>query len=272
MIPCQRALLAVVAASAPFLTAATAGAQTTEIMSTRWRQQSRTDAIADSNSSSQLFAFELRFAPYYPQVDSEFKGKANPYTDVFGTGAQFYFGLEADFLPLRIPYVGLFGGGLGWGYTSTSTSAKLTAGPNKGDPSGEDTSLSIMPMYAAVVLRADELMRRTGVPIVPYGKFGVGFALWNSTKGSDVAVYSAPGATKSYRGAGNATGLQFALGAALSLNFIDPRSAARLDESTGVNHIYLFGEWMNSMLNNFGSSPAMRVGTSTVVAGLALDI
>jgi hypothetical protein len=274
MRPSQRALLAVIVAGAPFLAAASASAQSTEVLSNTWRQENRSDAIAAGEGSSQLFAFELRFGPYYPKVDSEFNGKKTPFTDTFfpktRAGTLFYFGLEGDFLPLRIPYVGLFGGGLGWGYTSVSAKTRLVSDPTQ--KSDEDTSLSIMPMYVVAVLRADELMRRTGIPLVPYGKFGLGFALWKASDGSGKSTYKDIKANKSYTGGGNSGGLQFALGAALSLNFIDSRSAARLDESTGVNHIYLFGEWMNSNLDNFGSSPAMRVGSSNFVGGIAFDM
>lgn len=274
MRPFQRTLLAVLGAGVPFLAAAPASAQSTEVMSTTWRQESRGDALAAGSGSSQLFAFEIRFGPYYPKVDSEFNGKKTPFTDTFfpksRAGTLFYFGLEGDFLPLRIPYVGVFGGGLGWGYTSVSAKSKLVSDPTK--VSDQDTSLSIMPMYVAAVLRADELMRRTGIPIVPYGKFGLGLALWKASDGSGKSTYKDLEAKKSFTGAGNSAGLQFSLGAALSLNFLDSRSAARLDESTGVNHIYLFGEWMDSILNNFGRSPAMRVGTSSFVGGIAFDM
>jgi len=267
MTAARKALLSAVTASLLLLAAAPASAQNSEVLSSTWRQQNRSDAVAANIGSPQYFAFELRFGPYWPKVDSDPGLKGTPYKDIFGTSPQFYFGLEADFLPLRIPYVGLFGPGLGWGYTSRSAKAKFVSNM---EDSGQNTSLSIMPMYVAAVLRADELMRRTGVPLVPYAKFGLGFALWKTTEGPSKSTY-VEGNTR-YTGASNSIGLQFALGGMLSLNFIDPRSAARLDESTGVNHIYVFGEWMNSALNNFGSRPALRVGTSTVVGGLALDI
>jgi hypothetical protein len=265
----RKALLALIAASLTLLVAAPASAQRSGALSSSWRQQNRSDAVAANIGSPQYFAFELRFGPYWPQVDNQFSEEKGPYEKVFGTGPQFYFGLEADFLPLRIPYVGLLGPGLGWGYTSTSAEAKIVS---TGKPSGQDTSLSIMPMYAVAVLRVDEIMRRTWVPLVPYVKIGLGFALWKTTEGSSTSTYLSEDGNTRYTGASNSAGLQLALGGMLSLNFLDPRSAARLDASTGVNHIYLFGEWMNSRLNGLGSRAALRVGTSTFVGGLALDI
>jgi hypothetical protein len=272
MTSARTALLALAVASAPLLWTAPASAQSSGILSTSWRQQDRGDVIGSTISSPQRFALELRGAPYWAQVDSEFGGASKPYEKAFGAGPRLYLGLEFDFLPFRIPYVGVIGPGLGWGYTVASAKATFAEGDNKGGESGEYTSLAIMPMYLAVVLRVDELMRRTRVPIVPYAKFGAGLALWKASNGTGRSEYADPMSNKTALGSGNSPGLHLALGGAVSLDFLDPRSSARLDESTGINHIYLFGEWMNAMLGSFGASRAMHVGTSTVVGGLAMDM
>lgn len=270
----RSALLALFVSIASLLAAAPASAQSSGVLSTSWRQENRSDAVGSTMFSPQHFAFELRLAPYWPQVDSEFGGKAKPYNAAFGPNARIYFGLEFDFLPFRIPYVGLIGPGVGWGYTSASAKATFAEGPADviNTPSGEDTSFAIMPMYGAVVLRADELMRRTGIPLVPYAKLGVGFALWKASNGTGRSAFTDPMTSAVHTGSGNSAGLHLALGGMLSLSFLDPRSSARLDESTGINHVYLFGEWMNAALNGIGASRAMRVGTSTVVGGLAMDM
>ncbi len=225
-----------------------------------------------------MFAAEMRFGPYWPNVDSEFNTTTGPYQRVFGTGPRFYFGLEFDFMPLRIPYVGMIGPGFGWGWTHASSKAKLK-GTNT--PSGEDTSLTIMPMHLSAVLRADELMHRTGIPIVPYGKLGLGFAHWSASNSGGTSVVGTTGgspctvATEDKAGcttgAGNTWGIHTALGGMFALNWLDNRSAGRLYEDTDIAHIYLFGEWMDAILNGLGSSKSMHVGSSTVVVGLAGD-
>jgi hypothetical protein len=128
------------------------------------------------------------------------------------------------------------------------------------------------------VLRADELYRRTNIPIVPYAKFGVALATWSASKTSGTSIVG-EGCTEENAGdtagcaigEGATWGLHLALGAMLSLNWIDPRATGRLYEDQDIAHIYLFGEWMNAMLNGFGSDTQMRVGSSTFVAGLAAD-
>jgi len=228
------------------------------------------------------FAFEVRFGPYWPQVDSEPGLTGTPYEDTFGNDARFYFGLELDYMPFRIPWVGGIGVGVGWGYTWGSAPAKITNcdpattddpdgdGPLQRCDSADTTSLDIMPMHASLVLRADELMRRTGIPLVPYGKLGFGWAYW--TSGTDAGVSRlGSGDDKTDLYAQDVTiGIHAALGLSLALNWLDTRSAGSLRESTGIAHAYLFAEWMNQALNGFGGGQ-MRVGTSTFVTGLTFD-
>ena len=222
------------------------------------------------------FAFEVRFAPYWPHVDDEPGLTGAPYEATFGNDAQFYFGLEFDYMPIRIPYVGTLGAGVGWGYTWASAPADYLDCPGESKPgdveceSSDETSLDIMPMHASVVLRADELMRRTGVPIVPYGKFGFGWAYWSTSTAAGVSEIAVEGESENLFGQDVTIGLHIALGAALALNWIDARSAGSLRESTGIAHMYLMAEWMNAMLNGFGGGQ-MYVGTSTFVTGLAAD-
>jgi hypothetical protein len=257
--------------AAPLALSAPAAAQTGRVPGTTWRQRDRTDALRAADSSPQSFAFEMRFGPYKPEVD-ESDNANGAYKRFFGTAAQLYFGLEFDYLPIRIPYVGAIGPGFGWGFTTTSATAPLA---NGGD-SGETTSLTIMPMHLSAVLRGDELMRRTGVPIVPYVKFGYGLGYWKASdsNGTSTRVDAAGKdlTDDANTGVGTTSGYHLALGASLALNFLDPRAIASLDQTMGVNHVYIFAEWMNARLTGLGSKPQMHVGTSTVIAGLALDM
>ena len=295
-----RVLLAVAAAAAASSATSLASAQMAHIPDNDWRQPDRHDALQGS-ATKPSFALEIRFGTYLPNVDSEFSATPGPFTKVFGTDCstaptsttkpsvspRLYFGLEGDFMPVRIPYLGMFGLGLGWGYTKfsnyaqfttkTATSATSTSTTNP-SCSAETTSLTIMPMHASLVLRIDELMRRTGIPLVPYGKAGAGFSFWRATtdagteqcssKSSDPAAAAA--CATSHNGIGLTPSLHFALGGMIALNFIDPRSSARLDETTGIHHAYIFGEWYSDTLTL--SSKVMHVGASSWVAGLAVDL
>ena len=211
--------------------------------------------------SPQNGAVEARFGPYNPRVDNSVPG--SPYKDTFGSRTRYMFGLEGDWQVLRIPHLGTFGPGLGWGYTRASGYARLTADP--GTISDEQTTLSIMPMYLVGVLRADVLMRDFGVPFVPYAKLGMGYALWWASDGGETAT------SGSVKGKGVSYGPQYALGGMFLLDFLDQQTARDADNSLGINNSYIFAEWSGSELDAFGSNKRLNVGTNTWVLGLAIE-
>jgi hypothetical protein len=294
---CARALCAAAGLAAPTVLALApreAAAQMAHIPNNDWRQADRQDAIAAATTKPG-FTFELRFGPYLPDIDKEstFAGKTLPPFDrVFGldcsgqpakqTGVshRLYFGLEADYLPIRIPYIGGLGIGAGWGFTRFSNQAAFSGKTPSGVYcSAETTSLTIMPMHGSIVLRVDELMRRTRIPIVPYGKIGAGVAFWRAADdsgteqicGSSTSSHKCKtGETPFAYGAGFTPSLHLAVGGMLSLNFLEPRSTARLNESAGLSHVYAFGEFFSDGIT-FGSN-VLKVGTTSWVAGLAVDL
>ena len=99
---------------------------------------------------------------------------------------------------------------------------------------------------------------------MPYAKLGLGYALWWSSDGEGTAHGDdgTPGRGSSY-------GAQWALGGMLLLDVLDRSSAVEMDTTTGVNNSYFFLEWYRSQL---GTSDQMKVGTSTWMLGLALEI
>ncbi|WP_437289987.1 MXAN_2562 family outer membrane beta-barrel protein [Sorangium sp. So ce406] len=254
---------ACLAGSAALLIASVAGAQSSRSTSD-WRRSDRSSIQQEERyASPQSFAFELRFGPYSPEVDED-PASGGSFEETFGDDQRFYFGMEFDWLPLRIPFVGVIGPGLGLGITSASANAFEAGSDVRAE--AEETSLTIMPLHLSAVVRIDELMRRTGIPIVPYAKAGVGMGLWYSVSGPRLAR------PDGVRAQGITWGTHLAAGGMLALNWLDRRASSQLDDSTGINHTYLFGEWMYANLDGFGSRPQMHVGTSTWIAGLALDM
>jgi hypothetical protein len=214
--------------------------------------------------SPQNAAFELRFGPYRPDVDDEFGG-SGPFDQTFGGDTRILIGLEVDWQALRIPFFGTFGPGFGWGYTKFTADALL--GDGSGERAAQTTSFEMMPMYVVGVLRADVIARETVVPLVPYAKLGLGYALWWTGDGDGTAE-----SDDGTKGRGSSYGYQYALGLMLLLDWLEPHGASQMDAATGVNNSYLFVEWYVSQLDGFGSGDQMQVGTNTWMLGLAFEI
>jgi hypothetical protein len=215
--------------------------------------------------SPQNFAFELRFAPYTPNVDSDPALTGTPYRDIFGTMPRLLIGLEFDWQALRIPHIGTIGPGFGVGYTTMGAKAPLVSPHNGQTLSGEDTSLDIYPMFLAAVFRADVFWREIKIPVIPYAKAGGGLAFWRAS--NTLGTSSAGGVA----GKGHTFGTHIALGVALSLNAFDDYTAKNFDNSMGVNNTCLFFEVMRSDLNGIMQDAVLRVGSDTWVAGLTFE-
>lgn len=212
----------------------------------------------DSNRSEQYGAIEFRIGPYLPQVDKELG--SSPYEATFGPNPSVTVGLEGDYQVLRIPYFGTLGPGLGIHWFRRGGIAEFTSG----DPgSAHKNSLWIIPMYAVGVLRVDVFRRAFHIPLVPYIKGGLAWSLWSSRDAGSVSVVDGEKAK------GSSLGLQYQVGLMLHLNPISPQTAIDMDNSSGINHSYIFAEWWASDVDSFGKG--MQTGDATWVAGVALE-
>lgn len=208
--------------------------------------------------SDQNFALEFRFGPYRPNVDDEFGGGGGPFLDTFGAGESVSFGIEFDWQALRIPHFGTIGPAVSWGMVSYQGFARFVS---DNSVSAQSTGLWIMPMYAVGVLRIDVLARELSIPLVPYGKLGGHFGLWEASDAGSVST------AEGLNGRGLSTGFQHHLGLMLHLNAVAPQAALDMDNTTGINHAYLYGEWMNVVALGSG----LNTGTSTWNVGLAFE-
>jgi hypothetical protein len=225
-------------------------------------------AILDPDST---IAVEMRFGPYRPNVDSEPGLTGSPYQDMFGSSRRYMISAEVDWEFFHLAHVGSIGLG-GWaGYTSASANAIFTSGsPDQiGQRSAESVSLTIRALAALLVVRLDVLARETKIPLVPYGKFGLGTALWSSENGIGTSVY--PHDTGKL-GRGHTNGLVYAGGVMFLLDALDRQTAKTFQNQQGVNHTYLFAEWTVTGFTGLGQSGAMRVGDSTWNLGFAFEM
>ncbi|MDB5213594.1 MAG: hypothetical protein JWO86_1521 [Myxococcaceae bacterium] len=212
--------------------------------------------------SPQNFQLELRLGPYLPQIDDDpnLHGQT-PFAKNFGSNPRVAVGLEFDWQMFRIPGVGTIGPGFSVAYVTMGRDVTTVSGRTSGD----STSLSIYPMTAVAVLRADVFWRDMGIPLVPYGKAGLGLGLWRASNANGTAV------ADNVSGKGASWGTAFALGVSFALDSIDKGASRNMDNSTGINNTYVFLEASWLALNGLAQSNALHVGTNTWFAGLAFE-
>jgi hypothetical protein len=217
--------------------------------------------------SAQNFALEFRFSPYYAAVDEEPGLRGTPFKDRFGDKPRLAFALEFDWQTFRIPFLGTIGPGLGAGIVGMSRPSVTVSGR----PSSDEYSLDIYPMYLSGVLRADVLWRDLGVPIVPYGKAGIGWAFWSASNTGGTSKTQLPGESKPVSGEGITLGTHLALGAAIALDALDSGASRNADNAIGINNTYFYAEyyWLN--LNGLAQDKVLYVGTNTWAMGLAFE-
>lgn len=212
--------------------------------------------------TAQNFALEIRLSPYRPHIDDDpnLHGQT-PYAKNFGTAPRFFFGVELDWQTFRIPHVGTIGPGIGVGRVGMSRT--VTTMSNR--ESGDETSLTIYPLWGVVVLRGDFLFRDLGFPLVPYGKAGLGAGIWRASNSGGTS------SDGNVSGKGTSWGTNFALGVSLALDSLDPGASRNMDNATGINATYIFLEAYWLTLNGIAQQNALHVGTNTWSAGLAFE-
>lgn len=206
------------------------------------------------SSSEQNVAFEVRFGPYLPSLPNV-AGNNPAFGDELARDHRLLIGFEADWQAIRIPGVLSLGPGVGIAYTRLH---------NGGPKDKFEATLKVMPQWLEAVLRVDILQQRWSIPFVFTGKLGAARASWWSTN----RPY---GHSDKLSSSGSAQGMAWALGAMFDLGFLEPERAGHMDEISDVNHMYLFWEWYQFKLDDFGKGPN-QLGDSTWTMGWAVDM
>jgi hypothetical protein len=267
--PGTGALLVLVAAG--MLTAGQARAQ-----STHYGDDNRDDFGDDQadepwTGSPRNFAIEARFGLYTPNIDSEFSGVGTkPQAFIFGSKRRPMWQFEFDWEFLQA--FGTLSLGAVVGYYKENAKACIKSNLlATGDcvPSGDDTSLRLIPLAALLIYRLDEAAEHWKIPLVPYVKIGLNYTLWTIQNGDgNVPSYSGAGGG---RGQGGTMGWQAAVGLSLQLDFLDSGGARTFDTESGVNHTYAFFELDHVDGSGLYRNDALRVGDDTWFAGIMFE-
>ncbi|MBU1534080.1 hypothetical protein KKF84_02105 [Myxococcota bacterium] len=219
-------------------------------------------ATNDNESPSSWF-LELKGGPFVPNVDDEFSG-ASPFKSIFGDKHSIMFKMQMDFLF----YKGF--GSLGIGADLGFYRIVGNALADDGTKSADETALILLPIGVKLSYRFDYLAKEYNIPLVPYVKGGLNYVLWWITEGDGSIASWGEGQTGG-NASGATYGFEFSVGLAILLDFFDPQSARSLDQETGINNSYIFGEYVWSFNDNFGGGNALMVGGNYWLVGLGIQ-
>jgi hypothetical protein len=210
------------------------------------------------------FQLQIRFGPYYPDVDDESGLSGQPFKTVFGSGSELLFELGVDYEIWHGFGTVTAGGSFGFvqflGKALTSTGVK----------SSDTTVLNLLPLRLNVGYHFDWLSREFAIPIVPYVTTGISYYIWWVLDGvGDTAEWEdADG--DAHTAQGGIFGAHLFVGVKLLLDFLDEGAAANLYDDVGVINTFLFAEYAISWVDGFGGDH-MNVGDQTFMFGLMME-
>ncbi len=200
-------------------------------------------------------SFQLQMASYRPNIDAEFGGAATPYRDIFGSGRSWMF--KAQLASSVYSSFGTLDVGLGAGWFE-KTGKGFIQGTTT--PSGDDTSLRIVPLSLSITYRLDAFVDR--IPLAPYARASLERWQWWVTNGGGgtASVIGGPS------GEGATNGWSAGLGVCFLLDFLDPGLGREMDRDTGINHTYLFLEATRIKVDDFGSKKSWDLSNDKSLA------
>ena len=210
--------------------------------------------------SPRRFMAELKFGPWRPDVDSEFKTK-KPWNDTFGGGSFLMTQLEFDWEFFKTVGVLAVGGTIGY------AQAKGHGLLSDGTASTDTTKMHLMPLSLSIIYRFDYLVQKFKFPFVPVVKGGLDAYLWWVMNGVG-SVSKAPDGTS---GKGITFGGHATVGLMFQLDALAPMMAQTLDQEIGVNNSYLFAEYTWNWIDDFGSNKSIDLSSRNFLAGIAFE-
>lgn len=213
-----------------------------------------------AEQSDQNWQLELKFGPYKPSVDDEFSGGTQPFDTIYGSTSVLLGVAEIDWQFWR--GIGSLALGVSGGYSQD----RGTALAQDGSKSNDKTTFNVVPLQVHLVYNFDYLATDYGIPFVPYAKGGFDYWIWwfddASGDTSKANGRDALGGTLGWHVGG---GLRFLL------DWFDESSANSFDLEIGVNNSYIFGEFLYSQVDDFGSSKSISIGDAMFMGGLAFE-
>jgi hypothetical protein len=208
---------------------------------------------------------ELKFGPYRPGIDNEFYGEG-PYDRIFGSSSMLMSKVEFDYELWQKFGTVAIGGTIGFGQQSGNGFVKTT-----GARSTDTTVFHVIPLSLDAIYRFDWLQQKYHVPLVPNAKVGFDYYVYWITNASGQVVRTEDAAGNIAVGRGGVFGGHVSFGLQFQLDWLAPEMAHTFDTDIGVNHTYLFAEYVMSWINDFKAKHTLDLSSDTFMAGIAFE-
>ncbi len=192
------------------------------------------------------FSFTNSF--YYPSIDKELE--SNPFEIIGGAKKRYLpsatFGFQIPLLDEYIRWSAV--GGIGF------TRFKGTSIKADGEQSPDSTAMYFIPLTGEIKIRP-----AYSFPVWPYGSFGMDYVIWWIREKNSTAKH------------GGTFGLHGSLGLMLSLNWIEPGAAQKLQHSTGITNTALFAHFRLEKIDNFGKEGSFDLSNHRFEFGILFE-
>lgn len=233
----------------------------------------------------------LKVGPYRPNIDSD-PGALGIYRRYFGQSNEVAIGqsrkiridAEGDLYIYRgVGLLGLSGSAGYWTATAKSLTCQDVGGTQEtctpallltaagdgvaGYKSGSDnTSLNMIPLSLSLVYKFDYFYQHYHVPLTPMVRGGFDGVFWWVEGSGREAVKSGR------KGEGLTYGYHFRPGLEISLDWLEPDSARRAFQDSGIFSSSLTFEWIFNRIDDFGSKNSWNLSDNTFLAGVQLNL
>jgi hypothetical protein len=239
----------------------------------------------DRGDSTPNWNVDIKFGPYFPDVDSEFDLAADavgPFEEMYGSSSNLMTIISLDrfflFPEGQLGVTGSIGFTKQYANAFNVDSAGNTIMGADGKlerSSGDVTKFRLMPTSIGAVYRFTKLDDDFGIPVVPYGKAALSYYIWSFTAPNGEASKYCPDpaasdcSNKSARG--GSLGFQASLGIAIRAERIDPGAEVSLRTEMGIEHAGFFAEVQTAQVDGFGADDKLSVGDTTWFGGINFE-
>lgn len=220
--------------------------------------------------SDRSFGLSVNIGDFRPsRIDNEKGLTAKPYKEIFDNKSELMFKVGFDYEPIQRFGTLSIGGAIGFWQVVGKGVYNLQS--DVVERSRDTTVFNIIPLELNLIYRFDQFVNSANIPFAPYIKGGLDYYnYWITDSKGDISSYEGADGKRS-DAYGGKYGYHYSAGLMFLLDWIDRETSMDFDMEFGVNNSFIFIEYFNSSINNFGRE-GFDLSSRGIFFGLYLDI